>query len=47
MELVSLTMERGENDLRRLFAKFYGLSRLQYRTLALLGFAFRRDIFHA
>ncbi len=45
MELISRSMMRGEAEVRRLFAKFYGLSRLQYGVLALLGFAFRRDIF--
>ncbi len=47
MELVSRTMGQGDSEVTRLFSKFYGLSWLQYRVLALLGFAFRRDIFRA
>ncbi len=47
MELVSRTMTQGDEEVTRLFSKFYGLSRFQYRVLALLGFAFRRDIFRA
>lgn len=43
MQMVEKAIATGRT--RQLFRRFYGLSALQYRTLALLGYAFRREDF--
>ena len=45
MSLIAGSIERGEDAARRLFARFYRLTRAQFRALSMLGLAFRREIF--
>jgi hypothetical protein len=45
MRLILKSLREGDGAMRALFARYYGLTRLQYRALAALGHAFRREIF--
>jgi hypothetical protein len=47
MKLILRTTREGDAAMRALFARYYGLTPVQYRTLSAMGRVFRRDIFAA
>jgi len=45
MDAIAAALNSGDAATRRLFKAFYGLSGLQFRTVAAMGFGFRRNLF--
>jgi hypothetical protein len=45
MSLFLGSMREGDGAIRALFARYYGMTRLQYLALSALGYAFHREIF--